>query len=72
MLALTTNLAQYSFAKCASRRADSHLGRYWPGYLVALSAPLICADLLRRKQLQYAPDQIICSSGAKQSIVQVS
>ena len=47
MLALTTNLAQYSFAKCASRRADSHFGRYWPGYLVVLSAPLICADLLR-------------------------
>mmetsp|Transcript_17332 Transcript_17332/g.48750 ORF Transcript_17332/g.48750 Transcript_17332/m.48750 type:complete len:131 (+) Transcript_17332:334-726(+) len=47
MLALTTNLAQYTFHKCAARRARSHLGRCWPAYLVLLSAPLICADLVR-------------------------
>ena len=30
----------------------------------------ICADLKRRKGLEYTPEQIVCSSGAKQSIVQ--
>lgn len=47
MLAMTTNLAQYTFHKCAKRKYRTHLGRYWPAYSVALSAPLICADLVR-------------------------
>ena len=47
MLAMTTNLAQYTFHKCAKRKYRPPLGRYWPAYSVALSAPLICADLVR-------------------------
>lgn len=46
---MLTNLTQYATHKCAQQRywRPTHLSRYGPAYLVALSVPLVMADLTR-------------------------
>lgn len=46
-LALITNIAQYTYHKCAPKKKGSHLQRYGPFYLTLAAVPLIMADLTR-------------------------
>eukprot|EP01113_Clastostelium_recurvatum_P009883 TRINITY_DN1481_c0_g1_i1.p2 TRINITY_DN1481_c0_g1~~TRINITY_DN1481_c0_g1_i1.p2 ORF type:complete len:118 (-),score=0.88 TRINITY_DN1481_c0_g1_i1:156-509(-) len=41
-----SNLAQYVFHKCKTRRG-THWNRYGPFYLCAVAVPLVVADILR-------------------------
>jgi len=48
-LAVLTNLTQYTYNHASLMRAHkaTHWQRHGPTYLVALSVPLVCADLVR-------------------------
>lgn len=46
ILAFLTNLAQYTYHKCATRRG-SHWSRLGPFYLTLAAVPLVMADLTR-------------------------
>jgi len=45
-VAILSNLAQYVYHKCSTRKG-THFNHYGPFYLCALSVPLVCADLIR-------------------------